>query len=637
MTAKLLDLVTKMSETGVEDERETVFAALDTVARSAGNPDAPLDDLLRVVGDAMCAVLGVRRYSIYLRRDDGLFQGRVGWVAPAPPVEVREIVTGRPRDRFAREIVRTRTPVFTPDASSDPRLTSRPESRQFGARALVGIPLVVDATVIGIIYADDEGRDRGLTRARLETAEVFAAVVAAGVQQLMLVQRLHLDRLRAERQRDLLLALNRMGTALTAAVTQDAGADELLEICERFVQRPLNFYDPGLQLIAGSPSAAHLPSLSPRHLAEASVADELRALRDGAKCVDVLVDGRRRRFCAVSVGQEVVGYLEVGDVSQALAIGDEALTQLAAALALVVKRESAGESLADRASEHFISDVLYGRADRAALHGAAPAAGVDPGLPHLVLRIEYQEATGTLSRSSESARRRRTLGSALNGAWGGSARCVGDFGVTSSDLLLVELASPSDRLTPEFCATTREALESFAADYDMRVAVLSDAIANLGAMKDATDACRETASLVRRYGREFRLVCTKDFGLLRLLSKWDGMQAAQQFGDELFARLAGPSAGEAGLDATLFDTIEAFVTTGASVSAAARTLGVHENTVRYRLDRIERLSGLRLDDAATLTEVMLALQVRRLLGQSEGPTDGGRLEVSPRPADGFSR
>ncbi len=61
----------------------------------------------------------------------------------------------------------------------------------------------------------------------------------------------------------------------------------------------------------------------------------------------------------------------------------------------------------------------------------------------------------------------------------------------------------------------------------------------------------------------------------------------------------------------LFETLEQFLADRCSVTASARALYIHPNTVRQRLDRIERISGLRLPDEDLLS-LELALKLARL-------------------------
>ena len=56
----------------------------------------------------------------------------------------------------------------------------------------------------------------------------------------------------------------------------------------------------------------------------------------------------------------------------------------------------------------------------------------------------------------------------------------------------------------------------------------------------------------------------------------------------------------------LLDTLQAWVDAGGSAKDAGAALFCHPNTIRYRLRRIESLTGRDLDDPADLVEVVAA-------------------------------
>jgi hypothetical protein len=80
----------------------------------------------------------------------------------------------------------------------------------------------------------------------------------------------------------------------------------------------------------------------------------------------------------------------------------------------------------------------------------------------------------------------------------------------------------------------------------------------------------------------------------------------------------------------LVTTLEAFVGVGLSRKAAARTLHIHPNTLDYRLDQINRLTGVRLGQPRDLTLVTLALAQRGLPdrpGSAEHDPDTRRCDT----------
>ncbi|MBW3632526.1 MAG: helix-turn-helix domain-containing protein, partial [Chloroflexi bacterium] len=71
-------------------------------------------------------------------------------------------------------------------------------------------------------------------------------------------------------------------------------------------------------------------------------------------------------------------------------------------------------------------------------------------------------------------------------------------------------------------------------------------------------------------------------------------------------------------NAELISTLDAFFAANGSPKEAAERLGVHRNTVLYRLDRIRDITGYELDDAGVRMRLQLALHVHFALGETLG-------------------
>jgi hypothetical protein len=88
-------------------------------------------------------------------------------------------------------------------------------------------------------------------------------------------------------------------------------------------------------------------------------------------------------------------------------------------------------------------------------------------------------------------------------------------------------------------------------------------------------------------------------------------------GERLVARYLEPFRDGSHAGAQLERTLRAYLEAGLCGEAAARVLGVHPNTVRNRLRRIEGLIDLRLRDPAQLAELWWAVQYDRIAGEAE--------------------
>ena len=63
---------------------------------------------------------------------------------------------------------------------------------------------------------------------------------------------------------------------------------------------------------------------------------------------------------------------------------------------------------------------------------------------------------------------------------------------------------------------------------------------------------------------------------------------------------------------SLLATVEAWLSAGGSATAAGQALFCHPNTVRYRLRRVEELTGRSVDVPRAAAELTVALQALRV-------------------------
>lgn len=72
-------------------------------------------------------------------------------------------------------------------------------------------------------------------------------------------------------------------------------------------------------------------------------------------------------------------------------------------------------------------------------------------------------------------------------------------------------------------------------------------------------------------------------------------------------------------DSDLVDTVDAYLAADGNLSRAAERLTIHAKTVRYRLDRVESMSGRDLSSQADRFDIQMAISVIRLLKLGSAP------------------
>jgi purine catabolism regulator len=134
-------------------------------------------------------------------------------------------------------------------------------------------------------------------------------------------------------------------------------------------------------------------------------------------------------------------------------------------------------------------------------------------------------------------------------------------------------------------------------------------------IRQSHQEARQALTMGRRLHGPGRLTRFDDLGVYRLLFAAQGLPELRAFHDEALGPLV---AYDRDHGAELIRTLEAFFAARCGPKEAAALLGVHRNTVLYRLDRVRELTGLDLDDADVRLRLHLALAANAALyGEGE--------------------
>jgi purine catabolism regulator len=126
----------------------------------------------------------------------------------------------------------------------------------------------------------------------------------------------------------------------------------------------------------------------------------------------------------------------------------------------------------------------------------------------------------------------------------------------------------------------------------------------------AHEEARQALRLSRRAGGAGQVTSYRSLGALRLLLEVRDPEVLRRFVEETL----GPILVYARNHRTpLLPTLEALVAQRWNQRGAGRQLHVHINTMAYRVQRIQDLLGVSLDDAETRVVLSVALQARQLL------------------------
>jgi GAF domain-containing protein len=592
----------------ISDERAYLYRIIQTIG---SGPD--LDAILRGVIHLVTEATSCHACFIYFVRDDRLelraaprmyahLEGRV-------EIPIGEGLTGwavaSRRSAFIRE-----------GALEDPRVRRAyfPELGDEHYQSLVTVPVFArSGDAVGAITLHAEAPHE-FARSDLDFLEHTASLIAGAVDNARLFEE---TSARVELLSDLSRLSQRIASAsgtadVLAAVTE--GTRDLLdaEACDLFL-----IDDARLVLRAASPGAPESRSLDAAGLGPVTrptrpcSPEWSRTLADAcwgdAEGIPL--------FVPIVAGDETLGLLGVR-LSEPMADAETALLAIGSHAAVAVKQHQMIETLTE---ENLVKDLFLALSraeiDPAPATALAERLACDVEAPHLVLWILPMPVT----------RRRAAPPEPL--PWRDVAAAVTGRLTSRFPGILVDQLERSIRgLVPighEDGETAVRELRAFGREDDggpplaLGVSNPCRGVASYPRGFQEAESAAEVGALMRGTPG---VATYQDLGPYRyVLSTDEGMRDAYQ--DRLtrlvdYDRRRGTE---------LLDTLEAYLDHRGGVVATAKTLYIHPNTLRQRLDRIERASGIDVarDDWLSLAVATKVVKLRSMRARQGTAEEGG--------------
>lgn len=274
---------------------------------------------------------------------------------------------------------------------------------------------------------------------------------------------------------------------------------------------------------------------------------------------------------------------EIGDVERLLA------RQAATVIALEMMRDRAVRETERRLAGDVLAEALGGHLDDADVRGRLQPFGIDGRVAVLLYELDESADDATVLTGSLAV----PAVAAVNSAAGRPLLCA--------------IVDPGDRDPVELAREGRTALA--ASGRSVRAAASrATGVASLRrAFHEARCALEATAMA---NGRAPDVASHSDLGAFTLLLSLHDDEALRTYADELLDPI---SDGEGEYGAELLRSLEAFIERNGQWERAARDLYCHRHTLRYRIRRIEELTGRDLGQAQDRIELWLALRARELV------------------------
>lgn len=341
--------------------------------------------------------------------------------------------------------------------------------------------------------------------------------------------------------------------------------------------------------------------------------------RWGVAATELLADWERRSrlaggdtwsACPVGPHREEWGRL----IAPRIAAGDDrammTLERAAQALALNRMVEQNRSSLELRAQSGLVDDLRRGRiTDEAEATARAHALGLRPALTYVPMAVRLRESPGA-DQVVIAQRRVRTLDTIMH-----TVRAAGHTGLAATrddGQIDIVLAPQRTNTLEQVCTAIRHAVSRLEGVSGCVIGVgpessrLVDAV---GGLREAAHVA-EVAMAMPMQDKPFHRV--SDVRLRGLLSLIRTDPRVQAFAE---TELAGLLAHRAKHGDEAFDLLMRFLQAGGNKAELARTLHMSRPTLYARLDALERIVGLGLDDAESRTSLHVAMLILSAAGE----------------------
>lgn len=590
-----------------------------------------IDDLLTLVAKQAAAVVGVERCSVYLREDrQNLFRGCVACCQGAEiGDEIKRWIAGIPADGVTRELLETRRPVIVPNARQDHRMV-KATVRHWKIRSIMEVPMIFNEEIVGLLLLDDVDAQHAFSEADAELARAFANLAAVAVAQARMRLELHSKLDVASRQLHALRRASAVDEQLSELVLEGHSLQELTRSLAELLGKPCALFLPdGTRQAAAQPDGATdgtLPRLLEPAVAAHPDVRQAFAANDGNRAfvvgpipsAGVL---HRHLVAPVSLAEEVWGHLVVMEHKARFNGGDLVAVRRAATLiALQVSAERKAVEAEWDSGSSLAAELLGGSADNAQARRRADRLGVDLESRRVVMVI------GSRSGLEEDAPDFRAVAAAFREEAPGLTVHVTAVAGAVAALVEVPAREESETFTHEH-RERFEAVRGALRPSGHLIAGVSTVHSGREGCRNAHREARQVVECIRRFSPPDgpQLFTADELGVGSLLLSSSDGDAVSAFAEETVGELVRENS-----KADLLTTLCSFFDNMGSIRGSAAALGVHENTIRYRLSRIEELTGLAvMHDPDAQLRARLSLLV--LLLQGRLPI-GLRTPAAPLPA-----
>ena len=505
---------------------------------------------------------------------------------------------------------------FLVHESQDSRQEILSAYRLHGLLEILLVPLVGDE-VMGVLFVARRHR-QPFTRADEKLQARLALVISSAIRNAELQCKTEgaLNELR--KSLESIARLRDMQEKLTELVLRGERLSSLTAAIAGLVNNPVLLEDRQGALLSSAsppgwsgPEPVTLAQLAQRERKSARLIEELYRPGHHAHLLQIPGEDSLCLVAPVIVGNETLAVLSVPQVLNTL--GDLEVLAVqggATVVALVLMRERAILETERRLQGDLLGDILAGRFESEEdLARRARFLGYDLLHPHVLLVVSIDDFEHLMKLGEREEALQRIKQNIYDLMRASLAPRTPRWLIWASGTMAVAMVTvnPDD---PNHIFEVARRLQSRAERELPGTAVFVGVSQVCRAMREVPTAYAEVKRFLK-FGRAMQgqsgLIFVDRLGLYRILLQQEEM------GSELirFAsdRLSCLQAYDLERNGDLIACLRAYIANGGEIKATAQSLGLHRNSVRYKLQRIEEIAQVDLNNSETRFQLQLALKI----------------------------
>jgi purine catabolism regulator len=310
----------------------------------------------------------------------------------------------------------------------------------------------------------------------------------------------------------------------------------------------------------------------------------------------------------VAVGDAIFGYLAIlaeHDQAGGEDLDLQIVQHAATVYALSMMRERMAVEVARQLKDELFEGLLLGRnQDEQVAQERAIRLGYDPQLTYRALVLVAHDHA--VEEPPETRARRRRLLESL-AEW-----CVRRAPTSLSSVREDELVilAPDSADARELGRTALQQAAALLPSWSVTVGV-GGACTSASAISRSYAQARRALETAQRFGRQGDVIAFEDLGVYRLLFHVTDPLELRGFIDQVLGPLIDYDQRHS---ADLVRTLDTFLGRNGNLQSTARELNLHVNSVTYRLQRIQSIAGLDLEQSEDRLLAQVALKILNGVG-----------------------